>query len=103
MDWALFVTYRSISTCNSVIYRYLYATPYFTGLEKNPLYDVKQFRPPPDIENNKLAENAENMLETVMHRLADRVRIRRIQVRLDMAFFQLLLSQNLSFNSNETI
>eukprot|EP00795_Rhopilema_esculentum_P008232 gene8232-14169_t len=50
------------------------------GLEKNPLYDVKQFRPPPDSENNKLAENAENMLETVMHRLADRVRIRRIQI-----------------------
>ena len=51
------------------------------GLEKNPLYEVKQFQPPPEIENNRLASNAEIHLETVMHRLADRVRVRRIQVR----------------------
>lgn len=50
------------------------------GLEKNPLYEVKQFQPPPEIENNRLASNAEIHLETVMHRLADRVRVRRIQI-----------------------
>lgn len=59
----------------------------FKGLEKNPLYEVKQFRPPSDIENNKMAANAENLLETVMHRLADRVRIRRIQVLLSASTF----------------
>lgn len=61
--------------------------PYFfdvvvVGLEKNPTLVPTQFKPNMDYYNVKLTPEAEELFETVMHRLADRVRIRRIQVRL---------------------
>ena len=54
---------------------------HFIGLEKNPLYDVQQFHPLPEAKKNKLTDYYEDLLEAAMNRLADRVRIRRIQVR----------------------
>lgn len=45
-----------------------------------PLVVPEQFNTHVENENTKLAPEAEVMLERVMHRLADRVRIRRIQI-----------------------
>ena len=53
---------------------------YFKGLEKDPLYEVDQYRPLPESAINRLPEDARDLLQAVMKRLADRVRIRRIQV-----------------------
>jgi len=50
------------------------------GLEKNPLYDVQQFRPLPEAVKSKLTDYYEDLLEAAMNRLADRVRVRRIQM-----------------------
>jgi len=50
------------------------------GLEKNPTAVPVQFKPNNHISNNKLSKEAEALLETVIQRLASRVRIRRIQV-----------------------
>lgn len=51
------------------------------GLEKNPTMVPTQFRPNMMSSYNiKLSPEAEDLFETVMHRLADRVRIRRIQL-----------------------
>jgi Ca2+-binding EF-hand superfamily protein len=49
-------------------------------LEKTPLVVPEQFNTHVESENTKLLPEAELMLERVMHRLADRVRIRRIQI-----------------------
>ena len=49
-------------------------------LEKAPLVVPVQFRPNLEGEDNKLTAEEERLLEIVMHRLADRVRIRRIQI-----------------------
>lgn len=53
---------------------------YFTDLEKNPLVEPIQYRPPLGSDLNQLAPDAQIMFEQVMHRLADRVRQRRIQM-----------------------
>ncbi|XP_073251609.1 uncharacterized protein [Porites lutea] len=50
------------------------------NLEKAPLVVPVQFRPNLEGEDNKLTTEEERLLEIVMHRLADRVRIRRIQI-----------------------
>lgn len=50
------------------------------NLEKAPLVVPVQFRPNPENDDNKLSTEEEQVLEKVMHRLADRVRIRRIQI-----------------------
>ena len=71
----------------------------FAGLEKNPLYEVTQFQPAPDGENNKLAGNAETILEAVMQRLAARVRIKRIQVRTVALFLSPMLLHSSPFLS----
>lgn len=49
-------------------------------LEKNPLVEPIQYRPPLGSDLNQLAPDAQIMFEQVMHRLADRVRQRRIQM-----------------------
>jgi len=50
------------------------------GLEKNPLYEPKQFHAHLEEDKTKLGNEEEFMLNSVMHRLADRVRLRRIQI-----------------------
>lgn len=50
------------------------------NLEKMPLVVPIQFRPNQESDGNKLSNEEEQVLELVMHRLADRVRIRRIQI-----------------------
>lgn len=50
------------------------------GLEKNPTVVPTQFKPNSKGNCIELLPEAEDLLETVMHRLADRVRIRRIQL-----------------------
>ena len=60
------------------------------GLEKNPTLVPTQFKPNMDYYNVKLTPEAEELFETVMHRLADRVRIRRIQVRQMISYVYLL-------------
>ena len=50
------------------------------GLEKCPTVVPTQFKSNSKNHRIKLSQEAEDLLETVMHRLADRVRIRRIQV-----------------------
>ena len=52
----------------------------FLDLEKMPLVVPIQFRPNQESDGNKLSNEEEQVLELVMHRLADRVRIRRIQI-----------------------
>ena len=52
----------------------------FLDLEKTPLVVPVQFRPNQENDGNKLSNEEEQVLELVMHRLADRVRIRRIQI-----------------------
>ncbi|EDO33216.1 predicted protein [Nematostella vectensis] len=49
-------------------------------LEKMPLVEPTRFNPHVQSENLKLRPEAEEAFERVMHRLADRVRIRRIQI-----------------------
>ena len=50
------------------------------GLEKTPLVVPQQYHLHQESENSNLSPEAEVTLERVMHRLADRVRIRRIQI-----------------------
>ena len=50
------------------------------GLEKNPTAVPIQFKPNSLLCNNKISQEAEDLLENVIQRLAGRVRIRRIQV-----------------------
>lgn len=50
------------------------------GLEKNPTAVPIQFKPNYQLSHNKISQEAEDLLENVMQRLAGRVRIRRIQV-----------------------
>lgn len=49
-------------------------------LEKNPLMEPVQYRPPLGSDLNNLAEDAQMMFEQIMHRLANRVQQRRIQM-----------------------
>lgn len=49
-------------------------------LEKMPLVEPQQFRPFLEKDRNKILPEAEVLLERVMHRIADRVRQRRIQI-----------------------
>lgn len=46
----------------------------------NPTLIPTQFKPDANLNNIKDLPEGEEMLEAVLHRLADRVRIRRIQV-----------------------
>jgi len=50
------------------------------GLEMNPTLIPTQFKPDANLNNIKDLPEGEEMLEAVLHRLADRVRIRRIQL-----------------------
>lgn len=70
----MFITEYSYNVTNS---RY---TLVILDLEKNPLVEPVQYRPVQGSDLNKLAQDANEMFEKVMHRLADRVRQRRIQM-----------------------
>lgn len=49
-------------------------------LEKNPTAEVQQFVPPVEVDLNVLSPEEEQILQKTMHRLAEKVRVRRIQI-----------------------